>query len=87
VRFTDLHGGDSLWKEFPERMKVGESYLGCHIHVDTSVSSRIQSETGGSDCDKQWTCVYVRVSRIWTERVQVDERYLGCHVHVDTLVS
>jgi hypothetical protein len=36
-----------------------ERYLGCHIHVDTLVSSRIQSEVGGCGCDNQRTCVHV----------------------------
>jgi hypothetical protein len=41
------------------RVQADESYLDCHIHVDTLVSRMIQFETGGSDCDNQWTCVHV----------------------------
>jgi hypothetical protein len=36
-----------------------ESYLRCHIHVDTLVSRASQPEGGGGDCDDEWTCVYV----------------------------
>jgi hypothetical protein len=64
-----------------------ERYLGCHIHVDTLVSRRIQPETGGWGCDNQWTCVHVWVSIIGTGRGQSVESYLDCHIHVDTLVS
>ena len=41
------------------RVQVDESYLDCHIHVETLVSRTIQSEDGGSDYDNQWTCVDV----------------------------
>ena len=33
--------------------------LGCHIHVNTLVSGRIQTETGGWCCDNKWTSVDV----------------------------
>jgi hypothetical protein len=36
-----------------ERVQTGEIYLGCHIHVDTLVSWRILSESGGCGCDNQ----------------------------------
>jgi hypothetical protein len=42
-----------------ERVQTGETYLGCHIHVDTLVSRWIQPEVGGCGCDNQWTCVHV----------------------------
>ncbi len=38
------------------RVQTGESYLGCHIHVDTLISRTIQPEAGGCGCDNQWTC-------------------------------
>jgi hypothetical protein len=41
------------------RVQTGKIYLGCHVHVDTLVSRRIQPEDGGCGCDNQWTCVYV----------------------------
>ncbi len=69
------------------RVQTGENYLGCHIHVNTLVSRRIQPEAGGSGCDNQWTCVYVWAGSMGTGRVQSDKSYLGCHIHVDTLVS
>jgi hypothetical protein len=34
-------------------VQTGESYLGCHIHVNTLVSRRNQPEAGGCDCDNQ----------------------------------
>ncbi len=69
------------------RTQTGESYLGCHIHVNTLVSRRIQPEAGGCSCDNQWTCVHMWVRNIGTGKVQVGESYLACHIHVDTLVS
>ena len=39
-------------------MQAGESYLGCHIYVDTLVARASQPEAGGCDCDDQWTCVH-----------------------------
>jgi hypothetical protein len=41
------------------RVQAGESYLDCHIHVDTLISRTIQTEAGGCGCDNQWTCVDV----------------------------
>jgi hypothetical protein len=58
------------------RVQTSESYLGCHIHVDTLVSRRIQPEADGCGCDNQWTCVHVCAGSIGTERVQAGERYL-----------
>jgi hypothetical protein len=68
------------------RVWTGESYLGCHVHVNALVSLWIQPEDGGSGCDK-WTCVHVCASIIGTGSLETGERYLGCHIHVDTLVS
>ncbi len=41
------------------RVKVGESYLGCNIHVNALVSRRNHPEAGGCGSDNQWTCVHV----------------------------
>jgi hypothetical protein len=35
------------------RVQAGESYLDCHIHVDTLVSRMIQPEAGGCGCDNK----------------------------------
>jgi hypothetical protein len=53
------------------RVQTVERYLGCHIHVDTLVSWRIQSEAGGCGCYNQCTCVYVWVRIMGIKLVHV----------------
>jgi hypothetical protein len=74
----------SIWTG---RVQTGESYLGCHIHVNALVSRRIQPESGGWDSDNQWTCVYVWASSVGTGKDQAGESYLFCQIHVNSLVS
>ncbi len=45
-------------------MQTGESYLGCHIHVNALVSRRIQPESGGCGCDNNGpVCMCERIHR------------------------
>ena len=72
-------------------MQVGESYLGCHIHVDTLVSRTIQPESGCYDFDNRWTCVHVYSydsARVWVVYLQQNKKKAkaeGNNCHAKTM--